>query len=437
MSCKKEPMVPTTEVVQPPIINASVPNRFGFNTIWMHGLVYNSPTSAISEVKNALKLLNHPIVRFPGGSIGNYYHYNGKDYGFWSQGNPAVTGENFIVKFADIVQSAGSPVAYVLNILEHFQNRYPEYINLNLQNNSAFYPQYDEDDDYLINENLQAIEYLLQKGIKIPIIEIGNELTLYPSYFGINLAKFSYKDDPVAVQNVVKPSIDRYLNVIVPLYKSKINQLMTQYGQSLPKYGVPIHTIRSGRKYYGDTRFFLSYWNERMKVANVDALIPHNYFDFGSNSSPSATLLRGRNEIQNAKVIFNEYKSMFGSKPLWLTEFNITAPEGTKNKNTGSVIHAQLLDEFIQAIVGEFNVEYYFLHQIFTDGEGYGTIHKKIINPGYAFPVNSLTSNGVTGLNPSYGKNLYYSYVFCWAAQKMGTSTANLDKLRNEYGCPF
>jgi hypothetical protein len=240
IGCRKDPIttnpLPTPTNTTPSTVSSE--DALGFNLIWMHGATYNSPSTTFAEITTALKDLKSPMVRFPGGTIGNYYHFNGKDYGSWMSGNQCVgrpaTGVNFIQRFSQVASDAKIPVAYILNVNEHLDRRC-----------------YTDGDTVLKKENLDALEYLLQKNIKIPIIEVGNELTIYPASFGLTVGDLInpliYNDRNKMIA-IVKPSIDRYEQLLAD-YKISIHQLFARYGQPDPHYGAPIHPILEGNPY--------------------------------------------------------------------------------------------------------------------------------------------------------------------------------------------
>lgn len=421
------PNDPTTGTPAPPpaVIEK---DRFGFNTIWMFGALNNTPASTQAEITEGLKRLKQPIVRFPGGTIANSYHFNLPGY----NGTQPGATINYIIPFTNMVAPPGEPVvakiSFVPNIAEHFQHIL-----------------YKGTDDELVRENLQAMEYLLDRGLSIPMVELGNEFSLYPELFWrignqplkpidtveeqvqiLTEIRSTYTNDEAYIASHMKDGIDR-LELLYARYQTEINAMMTRRGLPKPKYGVPIHTIRPGGKYYGDTRHFLKYWNTRVKaMKNIDALIPHIYLNFLTGEGMS----KGIAELQG---VVKEFKAFFPNRRFWYTEFNANPYlNGKTNDDTQEQVN--VLTKMIQ-IFRENNGDYYFLHQLFTDTSSYPLMYKKLNETSK--PVNGLTQpNGTVVADPRFGKSLFYSPLFCWGVKTRGASTLELEQLRSDYGCP-
>ena len=268
----------------PPAAGVLEKDRFGFNAPWMFGVMNNTPASTMAELTAAVKQLDHPIVRFPGGTVARSYHFYKTGY----DGTQAGATENYIVPFVKMFSPAASPglvkISYVLNIDEHFKHL-----------------AYTGSDEALINENLAGMTYLLDHGLSILLVELGNEYSLTPELFWrrgnnplktidtvqenidiLKEIKITYTNDQAYTEAHLKDGLDK-LESLFATYQARINALFQSRGLPRPAYGVPIHPIRTGNKYYGDTRYFLQYYNTRVKnMPNIDALIPHVYLSFAS-----------------------------------------------------------------------------------------------------------------------------------------------------------
>jgi hypothetical protein len=103
------------------------------------------------------------ILRFPGGTIANKYHYSKPGYGFSSA--DLKRSENYIVDFVKLVKGLKTQpkVIYVYNMFDHFKGA-----------NEA----------ELIKENFDALQYLINNGVNVVAVELGNEFYLYNEIIG-------------------------------------------------------------------------------------------------------------------------------------------------------------------------------------------------------------------------------------------------------------
>lgn len=104
------------------------------------------------------------VMRFPGGSIANKYHFNNVGYG-WEKPSKNLT-ENFIVEYVRVIKAMKNPpkTVFVMNLLDHFKGA-------------------NEAD--LIKENMDALQYLIDNGMDVIAVELGNEFYLYNEIVGI------------------------------------------------------------------------------------------------------------------------------------------------------------------------------------------------------------------------------------------------------------
>jgi hypothetical protein len=107
--------------------------------------------------------LSPDVLRFPGGTIANKYHFSKPGYG-WSSAD-MKRSENYIVDFVKLVKTLKKEpkVIYVYNMFDHFKGA-----------NEA----------ELIKENFDALQYLINNGVNVVAVELGNEFYLYNEIIG-------------------------------------------------------------------------------------------------------------------------------------------------------------------------------------------------------------------------------------------------------------
>jgi hypothetical protein len=127
-------------------------NIISFNT----GFMFSSPMEKEPEVAVITKTLSPKVLRFPGGTIGNYYHPDGIGYGMKKEetGNTLsdlvkaqpLFRQNAIYHFADLCKMSNSKVVYVANMLTGNTD-----------------------------EMLWVLDFFNKAGIDVIAVELGNE----------------------------------------------------------------------------------------------------------------------------------------------------------------------------------------------------------------------------------------------------------------------
>ena len=144
-------------------------NLFGFNGDLSFYYCRNISDDAWSDCEAAFDLLQPRLVRFPGGAISNYYHFEYPYYGFlekeikndpknapaWRK-NPLTGDENVLFRLVELLSPRKVPVLYVANMF------------------TAGYEQ-----------NQKALRFLLDQKVALAGVELGAELYLeqYQSKF--------------------------------------------------------------------------------------------------------------------------------------------------------------------------------------------------------------------------------------------------------------
>lgn len=250
------------------------------------------------------------VLRFPGGAVGNFYHYNGEAYGFdldeidrWHKGG-------FPKRARGLLKSSKK--------MAHNKNYIEDFIHLAKQTNSSV---------VLVaniitgdtGELFLMIDHMKLEGLNIIGIELGSELS-NQSYY---LAGFNS---------------DNYIT----LSEKFANSIKMKYPDI--KIGVVAAPLVDEKKH----RHTL--WNKALQKKNFyDAVILHSYAKVTKGKSQYGQMIKEITEGINKSEMFSlyrnrvisyfsefypqeitQYKNIF-SKPFWITEWNLQISRTTGN----------------------------------------------------------------------------------------------------------
>ncbi len=250
------------------------------------------------------------VLRFPGGAVGNFYHFNKPAYGLnleeiekWHYGGfpKRAKGllrsskmknhnQNYIEDFVIAANSTNASVVLVANLITGT----PE-------------------------ETILMIEYIKQQGLDVIGVELGSELSNRP-YFLAGFDKNKYIESARLFSKKIKDKYPKLKTAVVaaPIVSEKKHR-HTLWNKALANYqfydAVILHSyakITKGRDQYGEMisevpegeskkEAFDLYKNRALKYFNRDYL----------------------EELKNYQKIFN--------KPFWITEWNLQISRTTGN----------------------------------------------------------------------------------------------------------
>lgn len=364
-------------------------NLFSFNT----GFMFTAPLEKEPAVKTITQKIKPSALRFPGGTIANYYHPDGIGYGFREEDLngkfPDITkamplfDKNAIFHFADLCKMSNSDVVFVANMLTG-----------------------------TVEETLWCIEYFHQQNIKVVGIELGNELYL-------------------TQYRATYPTVDTYI------------QQAKKYAASIRKKypNIPLGVVagdptESNPK--GSYQKFMNQWNAGLgKEKFYDFYIPHLYSKVEVCEQKGGTDLKAVFDCADytlapdfynyQQIVIDHYKQFFGNKKMWITEWNIDAGNITSN----TIRHAEFVSEFllgwVDAAEKNKQVEYLFFHNY---GSG-----------GYAAPIFSYTNQqrinylkreGNIAYNSTYFSFLYLREIIDFKGQRIREKIAYPKGLSNQ-----
>lgn len=251
---------------------------------------FNSDDASLRKTVNDL----HPVMlRFPGGTIANFYHFSGKGYGFrrsevklreggidtninnlLAEQDALVDTANFLIRFIPFAKNLNAKIIYVANILTGD-----------------------------ISETIQTLQLLKSSGLTVEFVELGNE-------FYLN----AYKD--------LIPHAAAYVKKARP-FAEAIRQKFPQIKLSVPAEAKPHKAVNKS-----------SAWDLTLsKYSFYDAVSIHIYPDFKNCTSGQKNRNFDCYSNEVNQFLFRLYPDylgrtykLFQSKPLLITEWNIARP---------------------------------------------------------------------------------------------------------------
>lgn len=268
----------------------SIPLK-GFNT---NGFLYNFYEQRFNNnYRNTVDQLAPDVLRFPGGTIANKYHFFKPGYG-QNSAFDQKTRQNYIVEMVRLIKSLKKTpkILYVINMSEHFHK-----------------PTVSDWD--LIVENLAAILYLKEQGIEIAGIELGNEFYLYSVIRGIDIKipkdwRKEMKKNPNSDE--WWPDTFKKYNRLAQLYNIAIKKIDPKIKTGIPM-GSSMNRNHDRWNFFAETMTFsdafVQHWYGQLKDAKDEAEARGNFDKFTERVSKNITDLRQKT-----------------GKDVWITEWN-------------------------------------------------------------------------------------------------------------------
>jgi len=296
-------------------------NIFGFATSNTFTYCDVNDTSFVNKVKE----INPQVLRFPGGAVGNFYHFGKKGYGFDFNEIDKYHDGKFPKRSRGLENSRNKKrqeadyIEDFIVLANHANAKAVLVANLFVDNNDI----------------ILMIEKLQKNNIEVVGVELGSELS-NRSYF----TKGYTIDDYIVSAKICSEKIkDKYPNlktavVVAPLGKRKGHR----------------HNV----------------WNEKLtKLDFYDAIIIHSYAKVTKGKDKYGQMISEESEGNNKTEAFDiyknraiqylnddypkevqEYVSLF-NKPIWVTEWNLQMSKTTGNTLLQSLFVAQYFLELM------------------------------------------------------------------------------------------
>ena len=324
-------------------------NLYGFNAanFFFH---YDHKDTGLQQL---LDEVDAPLMRFPGGTTANFYHPAKEGYGYTlsdldknsdSQVHNIMRRnvkreqeyvqkgwikENFIRQFSQLCKQRGAKVMYVANL----------------------YTGTDE-------EVVSAVQFLLDQGVDVVGIELGNEYYLK------------------AYQKVF-PSGDEYLNrakQAASLLRAKFPAI------PLAIVAAPCPTVK--RSNATNTKKYDA-WNAALGREDFyDGVVTHLYAVPRESLNEQSTemvfdsALRSTSTFvhRDLEMALDYYEKWYGSdKKVWITEWNV---QGVFQYFGNTFLQGTYFCEFAMEMLKHQQVEYAFCHNLLSGGSGFNLIAK-------------------------------------------------------------
>jgi hypothetical protein len=341
---------------------------------WQTDAVSNKFVSLVDSLKPN-------ILRWPGGTLAQFYHWDKPGYGFIFE-----EIKNIHPAYA---QSLKNQKAYVDDKIN--SRRYiDDFIELTLQTHASVLVCANlvtATDD----ETIQLLNFLTSKHIKIAGVELGNE---------IYLPKMR-----VAFDNDVKKYLKRAEQLSI-----KIKKLYPHLDVAVC--AAPIRDLADENPPQGSEAAFFKEWNlELAKYNFYDAVVLHYYFPIPCSGSIDADFNCALQEINNCTShilpeSLNQYEKIFGAeKKIWITEWNI-ATKNTNGRFGNTMLQSFFIDQFYHTI-NSYNASHNNRIQIAT----YQTLAGDIYGTCMIMDKSLKETFTDTAANPYIRKTSYFNHL--------------------------
>ena len=298
-------------------------NLFGFCTSNSFTYVNTYDTSFLSKVES----ISPKVLRFPGGTIGNFYHPKGEAYGF----RVADVEKYYKGRFSNRVHTlinAAKQKEHVTDYIEDFiilAKRYNSKVIVNAN---------------ILSSDKDEIIYILNrfknKGVEVIGVELGSELS-----------NRAYKKHIKSVFDYIQIAKSYSLHIKSVFPDMKVGVVAAPIKDKIP------NRIRN--------------WNIILSQENFyDAIIHHSYHKVVDGEEDAGVMI-SEDDVKNSRdEQFNLYKdrileelsygflnrmsqytSIFKDKEIWITEWNLQMTKTTGNTMFQSLFVAHYLLELL------------------------------------------------------------------------------------------
>ncbi len=379
-SIKKTAIKSTAPITLNLSINNSVQKSInkdlnGFST----GFAFKNDMESHPEVVKLTKAIDSRVLRFPGGTLAQYYHMTGNGYGMKQEEAKVLRG---------MLMAHGWGQQEDENYVENF---------IRLCNNSAENVKVLAVANMLTGEPheiVDLVKYLKQRGVNVVGIELGNEL-----YFD------QYRKYLPTVHDYIKRS-KIFVKEIKKTYPNIPIAICT--GNVINWYSTEAPVRRSFDK-----------WNKPLINQNFyDAVVAHVYFAQKSTKNVCYNLsgdnleevyscykdLLSPTKYNYIEKLYKAYENLFGrGVKIWFNEWNVY--KATKHL-TNSILHGAFIAEVYLGLI-DVNIkynnpfQYTLIHNYLDQGPVMGTMY-----------WNKYNIPNLNGNNKIVASTQYYAMLF-------------------------
>lgn len=288
------------------------PGLLGFNTAFTYG----SGVEHQPGFDTLLRAIGPKVLRFPGGTVANFYHPGGNGYGFVRREMGSIKAfsslwqyqqkstENILVPFAQMAKRQGSSVLFVANLVTGT----PE-------------------------EAIEVLDHFASQGVAVAGVELGNEL-----YFRRYRQHF--------------PDVGAYIATA----RNFAEVIRAKYP------GIPLIVCAPGKMedgMHGRQPAFFDEWNRQLAEENFyDAYTIHTYFDLKMCGESKGALRRFGCIYERLTTdipvqiqeLVRYMQGIYGKdRPLYITEWNLNPPGVWSN----SFVHGAIVSYMLMGMATE------------------------------------------------------------------------------------
>jgi hypothetical protein len=298
-------------------------NLFGFCTSNSFTYVDTYDTSFISKVEQ----IKPEVLRFPGGTIGNFYHTNKEAYGFDVSDVDHWYSGNFTTRVSSLKQAAvkrGHSNDYIEDFITLVKNLNAKVVvNANILTAEK-------------NEIISILNRFQQERIEVLGVELGSELS-----------NRAYKKNIKSVNDYIQLAKKCSENIKSSFPDMKVAVVAAPLKVRMPQR--------------------LKNWNSILAKENFyDAIVHHSYHTIVDGVADAGVMVSEKDVSQSKKVTFNlyknrilielksgftsrikEYDSIFNNKEIWITEWNLQMTKTTGNTMLQSLFVSHYLLELL------------------------------------------------------------------------------------------
>ena len=274
---------------------------------------------------NKVIALNPKVLRFPGGAVGNYYHFGGIGYGFDFEEIKKYDAGKFLKRSRGLVRST--------NKKGHTHDYIEDFILLAKQTNSKVIlvaNMFVDNDDII-----KMIAMMINHNIEVIGVELGSELT--NRYFFQK--GYTIDDYLIAAKRCSKKIKSIYPNILTGIVAAPLGK-------------------KSGHRH--------NIWNTQLASLDFyDAIIVHSYPKVIKGVDQYGQMITEEKEGSSEEISFNIYKNRvlnflekdfpdeikqynhIFNKPIWITEWNLQMSKTTGNTMFQSLFVASYFLELL------------------------------------------------------------------------------------------